>query len=134
LVEWYTVCFKLIDTPNTSKERFLHEYGIKLVRAYAYTKNEQGELTGIVFIGYRNRIDKNLKKERYRWGTQRKMKSKNLHKGMKIYIVETKKDEDTSKTDKNPKLRVVGSLNEMWLCRSKDLDAPIEKIRRLFPP
>ena len=130
---WYTVYFKLIDTPNTSKESFLFEHGIKKgFQAYAYVK-EKLEYSGIVFMGYRSRIDKTLEMKLFEWGTQRKIRAENLHKGMKVYLIETKIDKDTSEVIEDPKLRIVGSLEEMWLCHSGHLMAPNKKIRKLFP-
>ncbi|MBO3798319.1 MAG: hypothetical protein QW506_00520 [Thermoproteota archaeon] len=124
---WYDFFFEPEQVPDEDKESFFKRHGINPFQAYVYIRNEFGEIEGIVFQGYKSRIDAHLAEGRYVWGTRRPVNVENLSEGMKVYVVETDYDVDTGKRIEKPKLRMVGRLKEVWLTRNG------QKIEKLFP-
>ncbi|MEM3389844.1 MAG: hypothetical protein QW506_02760 [Thermoproteota archaeon] len=117
----YAFLFEPEPVPDMSKQEFIKKYGITPPQAYTFVKNEQGEIEGIVFQGYRSRIDKQLERKEYSWDTEKKVDVKKLHKGMTVYVLETDYDADTNERIEKPKLRIVGRLKEVWRVQKKKL-------------
>ena len=127
---WYQFCFDDVEELDIDKETFLREKNIGFFQAFVYTKDKEGKIDGIVFQGYRSRLDRDLggrkNKNEFQWGTRRPVKLDNLRVGMWVYVVETNIDGDTGEKIKNPKLRVRGKLREVYKERGK-------KRERIFP-
>lgn len=125
---WNVFYFDPLDkVPSVTKEDFFKAHKIKALQSYKYIKDSSGEITGIVFQGYKSRIDKHIKSGKYRWDTRRPIRTSNLKIGMQVFVVETDYDLDTGEKLAKPRLRMAGKLKEVW--QEKDN----EKIEKLFP-
>jgi len=125
---WYIFYFDPFDkVPNITKKKFFQKHGIKSFMAYAYLTDSKGENTGIVFQGYKNRIDARIEANIFRWGTRKQVNTNELKMGMNVYVVETVYDMDTREKLATPKIRMAGALKEVWL--EKDG----KKVEKLFP-
>jgi len=124
---WNVFYFEPLKAPNITKKAFFKEHKIKSLLAYAYTTDTRGEITGIVFQGYKSRIDKNMKLKLNCWDTRHEVKIGNLKVNMKVYVLETTYDLDTGERVQKPRLRMLGRLKEVW--REKNG----KKIEKLFP-
>jgi len=117
---WFEVAFDFLDDPKLDKKHFLKKHKISAVQAFAYTRDETGEIDGIVFQGYKNRIERALKKGIKSWDTAKPIRTDNLKEGMRIYIGETDYDLDTGEHVKKPKIRVRGRLKEVYRVLGKE--------------
>lgn len=125
---WNAFYFDPFDrVPKITKEKFFQKHGIKTFVAYAYLRDPKGEITGIVFQGYKNRIDDHIEANRHTWGTRKSINAGRLKVGMNVYVVETVYDLDTGEKLENPMLRMAGTLREVWLEKQD------EKVEKLFP-
>ncbi len=123
----YDFIFEFIEDPKWDKQQFFDEYGIKFVQAYVYTKRE-GKITGIVFQGYKSRIENALEKgTASSWDTTKSVGIENLFVGMDVYVTETNYDGDTNKRTDDPKVRIRGKLKEVNKMKSG------RKVEKLFP-
>jgi len=116
---WYRCYLNEITTPDIPKQTFFEKHGLTLFQAFAYTRDSDGKITGLVFQGYRNRIDRDLSGSRDQiwWGTRAPIKIDNLYVGMPVYVVETEYDVDQHKRVENPKVRIQGKLREVYRVR-----------------
>lgn len=117
---YVSVIFDFDNDPQLDKSTFLEKHHIGLVRGFVYTRNETGEIDGVVFLGYKSRIDKHLKKGIKSWNTARPISTKNLKEDMWVYIGETDYDLDTRKQTINPKIRVKGRLKKVYRVLGKE--------------
>lgn len=122
---WYQFYLEDFEEQHMDKDDFFKEKNIpESFQAFVYTKDEKGNIDGIVFQGYSSRIDRDLALARqgreFWWGTRRPVKVDNLQKEMWVYVVETDIDRDTGKRVEKPKLRVKGRLREVYKARGKE--------------
>jgi len=96
----YEYVYDHIEDPKWDKKQYFEENGIKSVQGPVYFK-KQGKIEGIVFQGYRSRIERDLKKGGSSWDTSRSLNIENLFVGMDIYVIETNDDKDTVKRQNN---------------------------------
>lgn len=125
---WNTFYFEPEEVSNMTKEDFFKMHRIKAFQAYAYIRNSSGEITGIVFQGYKSRIDRHLKEGRYRWGTRKAINANNLKMDMRVFVVETDYDLDTRERVIKPRLRMAGRLKEVFAEKNG------KNVRKIFPP
>jgi hypothetical protein len=123
---WYQFYFDDVEELNIDKETFFKEKNIGLFQAFVYTKDKEGKIDGIVFQGYRSRLDRDLRgrknENEFRWGTRRPVKLDNLRVGMWVYVVETDYDRDAGERIVNPELRVRGKLREVFKVKGKEME------------
>lgn len=128
---WYQFYMTDVEEMSMSKEDFLKERKIAPFQGFTYTRDQAGNIDGIVFQGYRNRIEKDqmilkTNPEQFWWGTRRPIKLENLFVGMQVFVLETDYDMDTGRRTENPQVRVHGKLREV-------LKARADAKERLFP-
>jgi len=123
---WTELAFDFLDDPKIDKKHFLKKHKISTVQAFAYTRDKSGKIDGIVLQGYKNRIERALKKGIKNWDTAKPIRTNNLRKGMWIHIGETDYDPDTGEHVKNPKIRVRGRLKKVYRIVGK-------KKEKIFP-
>jgi len=61
------------------------------------------------------------------WATRARMNTSKLEVGMKVYVVETVYDMDTGEKLAKPRVRMAGTLREVWLEKEG------KKVKKLFP-
>jgi hypothetical protein len=124
---YYRFYYDLKSTPDIDKNEFLRQHDIGVFQGYAFIRDANGENKGIAFHGYKNSIDRNLANKEYWWSTKRPVRTESLRKGMELYVMETNIDGDTGIRVDKPKVRIEGSLTEVWLMRDND------KLKKVFP-
>lgn len=116
---WYKFMCKIVDQPDTLREKFDAKFGLsKYTQGYAYTKDNEGEIEGIAFFWYKshidNRLDKDVDSGETFTATGRPVNVNKLRKGMNVYLIETSYDRTAGQRVENPKVRLRGSLLEVF--------------------
>jgi hypothetical protein len=117
----YRFDYDVVEEPNTPRQEFEKKYGLpKRIQGYNYIRNEDGEVTGIVFAGYKSPIDEHIKEYRKEipypiwWRTRRPVDVSNLKVGMDVYVLDAYIDRALGKKTPSPKVKLKGKLREVY--------------------
>ena len=114
----YKFEYNVIDFPNSPRKEFVKEHDLtKRIQGYVYTRDDSGNVTGIVFAGYKSIIDDHIKNEfknkRSWWTTARPVDVSNFDKNTKLYVLDSYYDKAAKKHIKTPKLRYIAKIEKI---------------------
>lgn len=118
---FYRFLIDKVKIVNIPRSEFDRKHSIsKHAQGYTFIRDEKNEPTGIVFWWFKNRLEKHIKEDitqdKKTWaGTARPVDPSSFKLGMDVYIGETFWDKDTHKKTDNPKYRIHGKLEEIYL-------------------
>ncbi len=116
----YKATFEVFEEPNTPRGDFekLHTLTTR-IQGFNYLYAADGSITGIVFAGYKSRIDEHLNRlrqgQRYPcwWRTRRPIDPTGWKTDMDVFILDAYYDADVGRFVESPLVRVHGRLRSL---------------------